>query len=382
MRAPITTPGRCTGHEPGHERGHDPGHGLGMRLVLLGDGDSPHLLKWARALAALPQVELWAASSRGFAAGFDDCVPQSRRLALRTSPRAAGGNAALLLQLPKLARWLRQARPDWIHAHYLSSHGTLAWLAQSVLGVQGRLVGSAWGSDILEAPERSAALRWLTQRVLRACTLATSDSQVMAARMRELGAGEVMVFPFGLEALPEPAQNKDDGLFFANRGLEPIYQPERVLQQFAALAGEGDRLVVANDGSLLPALQRQAREMGLQGRVQFVGRLSADAQAQWYGRARWYLSLPRSDSVAVSVLEAMAAGCVPLLSDLPANRELVVDGVNGLIVPAGELLARERLVEILPRADEVAASNRQWVQHNAMFAPCVAAFVARLEALS
>ena len=36
-----------------------------MRLVLLGDGDSPHLLKWARALA--PQVELWAASSRGFA---------------------------------------------------------------------------------------------------------------------------------------------------------------------------------------------------------------------------------------------------------------------------------------------------------------------------
>ena len=32
-----------------------------MRLVLLGDGDSPHLLKWARALA--PQVELWAASS-------------------------------------------------------------------------------------------------------------------------------------------------------------------------------------------------------------------------------------------------------------------------------------------------------------------------------
>ena len=34
------------------------------------------------------------------------------------------------------------------------------------------------------------------------CALATSDSQVMAQRMRELGAGEVMTFPFGLEALP------------------------------------------------------------------------------------------------------------------------------------------------------------------------------------
>ena len=51
-----------------------------MRYVLLGDGQSPHLLKWARALA--PQVELWAASSRGFATGFDARVPPERRLAL------------------------------------------------------------------------------------------------------------------------------------------------------------------------------------------------------------------------------------------------------------------------------------------------------------
>ena len=33
-----------------------------LRVVLLGDGESPHLLKWARALA--PRVELWVASSR------------------------------------------------------------------------------------------------------------------------------------------------------------------------------------------------------------------------------------------------------------------------------------------------------------------------------
>ena len=55
-----------------------------MKLVLLGDGESPHLLKWARALA--PQVALWACSSRGFAPGFDALVPAERRLALGTRP--------------------------------------------------------------------------------------------------------------------------------------------------------------------------------------------------------------------------------------------------------------------------------------------------------
>lgn len=352
-----------------------------MRIVLLGDGDSPHLLKWARALSALPQLELWAASSRGFAPGFDACVPPARRLALQTQPHAAGGNAALLLQLPRLARWLQRVDADWVHAHYLTSHGTLAWLARALFGLRAQLVGSAWGSDILDTPQRSALLRGLTRRVLRACALSTSDSQVMAARMRELGAGEVMVFPFGLEAMPPEPASKDDTLFFANRGLEPIYQPQRVLQQFAALCGAHGRLVVANDGSLRGALQQQAAQLGLGARVQFVGRLGAEAQAAHYAQARWYLSLPRSDSVSVSVLEAMAHGCVPIVSDLPANRELVRDGDNGLVVPDGALLAPQDLAALLPRADAVAAANRQWVQQHALFAPCVAAFVQRLQAL-
>jgi glycosyltransferase involved in cell wall biosynthesis len=330
-------------------------------------------------------VQLWAASSRGFAPGFDACVPPARRLALQTQPRASGGNAALLLQLPRLARWLQRVDADWVHAHYLTSHGTLAWLARALFGLRAQLVGSAWGSDILDTPQRSALLRGLTSRVLRACALTTSDSQVMAARMRELGAGEVMVFPFGLEAMPSAASAsaaKDDTLFFANRGLEPIYQPQRVLQQFAALAGEHGRLVVANDGTLRAALQQQAQALGLQDRVQFVGRLDADTQATHYARARWYLSLPRSDSVAVSVLEAMAHGCVPILSDLPANRELVRDGDNGLIVPDGALLAPQHVAALMPRADAVAAANRQWVQQHALFAPCVAAFLQRLQAIS
>ena len=353
-----------------------------MRLVLLGDGDSPHLLKWARGLAAVPDMDLWAASSRGFLPGFDACIPASQRLALQTRPDAGGGNVGLVLQLPSLARWLKQVDAAWIHAHYLTSHGTLAWLAQRVFGVRGRLVGSAWGSDVLVSPARSLLLRALTRRVLRACVLTTSDSQVMAQRMRDLGAGEVMVFPFGLEAMPAAPAAKDDTLFFANRGLEPLYQPERVLGQFAAVAGEQGQLVVANDGSLRAAMEQQVRTLGLQHRVRFVGRLDAQTQAAHYARARWYLSLPASDSVAVSVLEAMAHGCVPLLSDLPANRELVHDGVNGLIVPDGGLLSAAQLAAFLPQADELAVRNRQWVQQHALFAPCVQHFVARLRALS
>ena len=352
-----------------------------MRLVLWGDGESPHLLKWARALA--PQLELWAASSRGFLPGFDALLPPERRLALGTHPRAGGGNVALLRKLPLFANWLRRVRPDWVHAHYLTSHGTLAWLATTVLGAPGRLVGSAWGSDVLVTPQRSALQRGLVGRVLRACVLCTSDSMHMAQRMRELGAGEVMCFPFGLETLPPLHGDKDDTLFFANRGLEPIYAPQRVIDAFVAIAAAWPqaRLVVANDGSLLGALQAQARNLGLQDQLRFVGRLDAATQAEHYRRARWYFSLPRSDSVSVSVLEAMAQGCIPILSDLPANRELVRSGDNGLILADGQRLSPDLLQPLRSRGDQIARANHEWVRQHAMFGPGVQAFLARLREL-
>ena len=363
-------------------------NGQRLRYALVGDGESPHLLKWARALA--PLVDLWVCSSRGFAPELAALVPTEQRLALNTQPVHGGGNVALLRQLPTVARWLRQVDADWINPHYLTSHGTLVLLAHTLWRLRGRVLASAWGSDILLTPQRHVLYRWLTQTILRRATLCTSDSQHMAAVMQQLGARRVLTFPFGLDALPPaPAQPKQAWLFYANRGLEPVYQPQRVLELFAAIAAwqPQAQLVVANSGSQLAAMQDWVRREGLEARVQFVGRLVAAEQAQWYARAQWFISLPRSDSVAVSVLEAMAHGCIPLLSDLPANRELVQPGINGGIVPdaaQGTTLqdwVAATLPALLAQADAIATANRQWVQQNGLFAPAVQQLVQTLQSL-
>jgi len=204
----------------------------------------------------------------------------------------------------------------------------------------------------------------------------------MTARMKALGAAEVMTFPFGLEALPKQNVRKSPWLFFANRGLEPIYRPHLVIEAFAAVAAQQAeaRLVVANDGSLRGALQEQVRALGLEARVEFVGRLPATVQAGHYARARWYLSLPQSDSVAVSVLEAMAHECVPILSELPANRELLAPQAGrGLI-----LSTPADLPALLSSIDPETAgkANRAWVAEHGLFAPAVQRFLHRLKELS
>ena len=351
-----------------------------MKLVLIGDGESPHLLKWARALGK--EVDLWAVSTRGFAAEFNFLIPAKQMLALNTAPDHGGGNMALLKQLPKLGAWLARVKPDWIHAHYLTSAGTMAWAARRGWGLKAKIAGSAWGSDILVTPNQGWAYHWLTRKVLSQCAVLTSDSQHMAQRMRELGAGDVMVFPFGLETMPKQGAKKEPWLFYANRGLEPIYRPERVIEAFAAVAKVRPeaRLVVANDGSLRAALLEQVKSLGLSERVNFTGRLAASQQASHYAKARWYLSLPQSDSVAVSVLEAMAHECVPILSELPANRELIGPGAGqGIILDDASALPA--LLD-MDDADAAGRANRAWVAEHGTFPPAVQRFLARLRELN
>ena len=153
------------------------------------------------------------------------------RLALNTRPEHGGGNVALLKRCPGWARGWPAVDADWIHAHYLTS--TAAWpgLPAGYWRLRAQDRGSAWGSDILVTPSQSAAYRWLTRRCCKACAVTTSDSQHgrQDARARR---GEVMVFPFGLEAMPRQRGEKEPW-FFANRGLEPIYRPQLVLEVFA-----------------------------------------------------------------------------------------------------------------------------------------------------
>ena len=352
-----------------------------LRYTLIGDGLSPHLLKWARTLhqVAGDRIELAVVSSRGLLPAFEPLIPPERQLLLHTTPRHAGGNVAVLRHLPRVAAWLRSQPPQVLHAHYLTSHGTLAWLSQKLWRVPGVLVCSAWGSDVLVTPRRSAIARRLTRSVLQASTICTADSRHMAREMLRMGAREVDVFPFGLEACPPaPAPgSKDPDLFFSNRGLEPLYRIDRVLSFFAIVAESNPRatLIVANEGSQRRALEQRAQALGLANRVTFTGLLRSDEQARWYERAQWHLSLPESDSVSVSVLEAMAHGCIPVLSDLPANRELITHTLTGWVLSDDVPAFLRAAPELLERAPDIAAANRDWVQRHGLFPAQVARFL-------
>jgi glycosyltransferase involved in cell wall biosynthesis len=120
--------------------------------------------------------------------------------------------------------------------------------------------------------------------------------------------------------------------------LAPIKRVDLFLSAIACALRDlpGLTAVVVGDGAERPVLEKQARELGLEGRVSFVGH-QVDV-APWLARARVLVLSSDSEGLPLSVMEAMTAGLPVVVSRIGDLPDLVEDGVNGFLV-------RERTAE-------------------------------------
>jgi glycosyltransferase involved in cell wall biosynthesis len=76
-----------------------------------------------------------------------------------------------------------------------------------------------------------------------------------------------------------------------------------------------------------------------------------------------FVTVPSSDSSAVSLHEAMACGLPAIVSDIPANHEWIIDGWNGFIVPVRnpEKLA-DAIIQLIEQPDLIQLFGRRNAQ--------------------
>lgn len=326
-----------------------------LRIAVLADFDGPHARSWLRwfidrghdvhAVSYYPpQAPIEGATTHALR---DRVASASDTPASAVDPR--GGRMRSLERLAHamryrragLARVVREIAPDVFHGHFVVEHGFYG----AVAGIRPYVV-TAWGSDVLVEPQRDPISRQIARWTLAHADAVTSNNAYMADRVVVLGAarGKVHVITLGADRydLENAADSVNRRALDAERGAvvistrahESLYNVGQIIDAFALAHRERPqtRLVVAHGGALTDSLRVRARATGAP--ITFTGHLGRAAFRDALADAEIFVSVPSSDATAVALLQAMAAGAFPIVSDLPAVREWIRDGENGLVVPS------------------------------------------------
>ena len=265
-----------------------------------------------------------------------------------------------LKTVAKIKNLIQEYAPSIIHIHQVNSYAYYSLLAARKSSVPKIL--TAWGSDILLSPKNSFLLKKMVQFNLRHADFFTSDSEFMAEEMRSLLPKrklDILIANFGIEIIEKDLLKEN--IIYSNRLHKKLYQIESVINAFKMfLENSIDKtwkLVIAATGEETNNLKSMVEHLNLKGNVEFVGWVDQEKNVEYYSKARLFVSIPESDATSISLLEAMAYGCIPVLSDLPANREWIDDGKNGIIVNSPSENIFERALKL--NISEVASINKR-----------------------
>lgn len=304
-----------------------------MKICFLGDGGSIHILRW-----------LDYFSSKGHEVHLITFTPfrDTSNLAERNnvfihelgrhSINSEGGNWYYLFNFFKTTKLIKKIKPDIVNAHYITSYGFIG----SLLGVN-NLVLSAWGSDILVTPNKNFIYKFITKFALKKAKLITSDSNYMAKAIKELGNSKVLTVPMGVEekllTLKREA-NSEEITILSLRSIDDNSNIDCIIMAFKLFLDRypNSKLIIANDGPELDNMKKLVERLSITDKVEFKGFVSRKDLIKLLLKSSLYVSIPKSDSTSVTLLEAMACGIIPIVSNHPANREWITNGDNGLTI--------------------------------------------------
>ncbi len=259
------------------------------------------------------------------------------------SMRAAGHHVEVLgmagwrkaLAVPRLALHLRRLRPDVVHVHLLAAQ---LWgiPAARLAGVQ--VVVSTEHSLMESTIEGRPHTRWLmaVYRVLERLTTHTvAVSRTTAERLAtwQVPARRITVIDNGVDVAAlafDPAARSSvraelglgDAVVFGAVGrLETVKRLDEVLTAAAPLLRRpGHVLLVLGAGPLLPALRQQARSLGIEQAVRFLG--ARGDVPRVLSAMDVLVSASRDETFGLAVVEALVSGLPVVYAQCPAIEEL------------------------------------------------------------
>lgn len=291
-----------------------------------------------------------------------------------------------LLKLTDLFQQVRATRaalrafgPDVVHALRTQNEGYLAAFSGAP-----RFIVSSWGSDFVDTAANSVMHRLLTRRALRRASYFMADCE------RDLRLADCFGLRPGIPKFyfpgnggvdrdifhPAPAPCQAPSILYC-RGVSRVTRVETLFAAIAELearTGLQASLTVLAAAATHPMFQELAQRSGMApARLRVLDYVDAPGLAALMREHTVFVSPLVSDGVPNSMLEAMACGMIPVMSDLESIREFVRDGENGFLFnpESAPLLSGALERAFAARKAQFRSSNSDMIRSRVEYTSCL-----------
>lgn len=258
---------------------------------------------------------------------------------------------------------------DAIHGHWIIPQGLVAVLVRAIHQIP--VVITAHGGDLYGV--RGKVMRNLKKWIVGRADRLTVVSEGMKETMLSMGIPEdkIAVSPMGVDLRarfkPCAGAQRDRRLLFVGRLVSGkgaavlLDATERIAKRHPDV-----HLDIVGDGPERAELEKITRTLRLEDYVTFHGSKRQEEIAGYYQRAV-VLVIPSTEpeGLGLVAVEAMGCRCPVVSTDVPGLRDVVKDGVTGLLAQPGsaeDLAVRiEQLLNDEPYAERLAAQGRDYV---------------------
>lgn len=261
-------------------------------------------------------------------------------------------------QMPAMSRWLGPRRRRWLHDYlvrkapcvYLPNYDYRHSAVSAVLPVSVICVGHVHSDDPMHYDHARHLGRFWNATVAVSQTVAEKTKSAcpeIAARLSTIPYGvpvpESVIRPYRTAGAPLQVLYTGRIDQTQKRSLDLL----AILERSLAL-GANVQLTVLGGGAALGAFLTSAERLLQQGKLRVLPTVPNEQLAEAYARADVLLLPSAFEGLPLSLLEAMAHGCVPVVSDISSGvPEVVEQGVHGFRVGVGDVNGfAQRLVQL------------------------------------